>query len=374
MRRLLRERRRASAALAQVGADILVLAEDNVAQESPAWVAAAHRRGIAAVVVPYTVANPREFLLGAARDARSHVRTLFDRAVARVLPTWVAHHLGRRVLRLPAEEIVALVLTGMAPRDPWMLDAGQADALAVDSEVAANRYIESGVPEQLVRVTGRVAHDLIASGVGAADVPRVWHGARRRVLFALPPEVPPEPGATEYTTYGDLLQWLGATMGGLPDAGVVVSLHPRADADLARRLLPSTLVISSTDIARLIGACDVFVASLSATIAWAIAAGRPVIDLDVGGWELHDYLGVPGVQYVTTRVGFEGALTRLVSDDHEYDRQRHAIQAVAKRWGVIDGQAVARLVALFEELVASRGQSAGSGPDGPSDRDARPDR
>ena len=110
--------------------------------------------------------------------------------------------------------------------------------------------------------------------------------------------------------------------------------------------------IARDNTAALIPLCDVYVASISATIQWAIACGKPVLNYDVYRYHYNDYLGVDGVIAVEDREQFLAALRQLTGDPAYY-REIAARQAgFAERWGKLDGRAGERLLQLFERLGA----------------------
>ncbi len=64
------------------------------------------------------------------------------------------------------------------------------------------------------------------------------------------------------------------------------------------------------DIARLIPLCDVFVASVSATISMALACGKPVVNYDVYRFRYDDFEGVPDLHTFENRSEFAQRLTK----------------------------------------------------------------
>jgi len=111
------------------------------------------------------------------------------------------------------------------------------------------------------------------------------------------------------------------------------------------------VTIASEPISSLIPRCDVFVASVSATIQWAIACGKPVINYDVYRYRYPDYLGVGGIVAMETAAEFRAALERVTGDDRYRDELAERQRRHAPEWGVLDGHAGDRLLALFDRLT-----------------------
>jgi len=132
---------------------------------------------------------------------------------------------------------------------------------------------------------------------------------------------------------------------------ILISLHPSVDPATMRYLETDRIKIGPGNTASLVALCDVFVASVSSTIRWAIACGTPVVNYDVYRYRYSDYLGVPGVLILEEQQEFRSALRRLTSDAGYLEQIRLKQQACAAHWGVLDGQAGQRLLALFDSFL-----------------------
>ena len=101
----------------------------------------------------------------------------------------------------------------------------------------------------------------------------------------------------------------------------------------------------------MVPACDIYVASISSTIRWAIACGKPVLNYDVYRYRYTDFLNVPGVLATEEQAEFRAMLQHLV-DDPGYRRCLAGKQGtVASHWGLLDGRAGERMLALVDQLA-----------------------
>jgi hypothetical protein len=98
--------------------------------------------------------------------------------------------------------------------------------------------------------------------------------------------------------------------------------------------------------------CDLYVASVSSTIRWAIACGKPVINYDVYQYGYADYVGVAGVLLVRTRMEFRDALRKLSGDASVRDKLAERQRNDSSRWGMLDGRSGRRIVALLRGATA----------------------
>jgi hypothetical protein len=346
---------------------LMVLPEDNFYYYTNYWIRRLHAHHGGAVVVPFTIANVLEwsesFYNAPTHDADNAVNGL----VAHAFPRWVHNYKGKRLV-MPPEFVLSNEYLGVTPPLPWLINSGEADAIAVENEFTARYYRRAGLPEEQIRVTGALADDV-------AFRLRVEAGARREALYAelgLPPgrplivcALPPNqlggygrPGC-EFDDYAELLRFFVRGLAPLADEyNVVVNLHPRITPQQAAAVDESRVRISRRNIAELIPLAAIFVACCSATIRLAAACGVPVVNYDAYCYDYEDFKTIPGVIEIRKREQYVATLERIARDKAEHERLR-ALQAdFAAREMRIDGKAGERLLALCDEIVRRRAAPA----------------
>jgi hypothetical protein len=287
------------------------------------------------------------------------VRGLGNRLLARALPRWAHAHRGRRLVRQPAPRAFALELLGLAPPRPWTVHSGFADRIAVESARMLDLYRAEGVPEHKAALTGALSDDVLAAARAQAAPRRAallaelgLDPARPLVLCALPPDqMGSRAEVCEYASYADLVAAWTAALAESGDWNVLVTAHPRVRAGEAGVPAHPRLKLVARDIAELVPLADVFVASASATIRWAIACGIPVVNYDVYRYGYKDYVGCRGVLAASGQDEFVGALRSLACDPAARAAAAAAQEAEAPRWGMLDGGSGRRVLALFDELA-----------------------
>jgi hypothetical protein len=342
--------------------DILVLSEDSVGHETAALIASGRRQGIPSVIVPFTVANALEPAEAYYRDARFIVRSWSSRLAARLYPRWVYEHRGRRLLRLPAPQLIAKEWWGLAPPLPWIVNSGSATALAVESEFMEQYYLREGLPAGRMVRTGALYDDVLAEHQRAAPAGRAelcrelgLPADRPLILCALPPDQFILSGPqTDFSDYASMVQFWMQALAAVRGWNVVVRLHPRMDYDAHRDIERFGVRLSRRDTASLVPLCDLYVASVSATIRWAIACGKPALNYDAYRLRWTDYDDAPGVVRVEDKDAFTAVLQRFGTDAAFYEQVRASQEADAVRWGRLDGQAGARLLQLFDTLISQK--------------------
>lgn len=349
--------RRARRQLARERASLLVLAEDNVSYTSAHWIRAGHDLGLKSVIVPYTVANADEPAEAYWRSSRHQASGILSALWRKVRPRWFHERRGRLLQRLPLSEALALEIAGLAPSHPWLMNSGHADAVAVESDRMTKYYEDAGLPTHAFVATGAVADDDVARGLATGDA------VRRELLAAT--GAPPEAALillalmpdqlqierTAFASYREMTEWVVATLvASAPASVVLVRPHPRDAGNDFKYLEQLGAHITRADTASLIGAADLYVAAASATIRWAVAAGRAVINYDVYGFGYTEYVGAPGVRTVSTKDAFGRAV-----EDWARARERGAARHARPNpeWGRLDGHSGNRLIRLMQTLAAS---------------------
>src|SRR5262245_24436154 len=341
----------------------IVLCEDNVQLDTAVWITVARRHNVRSVIVPYTISNTAEFAESYVHHTPYQVEaTQENRIVARLFPEWTLTYKGRHFLRSNYAKTIAVEQLGLTPTNPWLLNSGHADAIAVESAAMYEYYCDAGIPACQLVPTGSLTDDVIAAVLPDAEAKRRsllrelgLPEDRPLLLSALPPDQNTynRPGC-EFTDFDDLIGFWGACLAGVAGWNVVVRPHPKTAPDRLSALRRQGIPITEADTAGLIPLCDLYVASVSATIRWAIACGKPVINYDVYQYDYKDYAGVEGVALVNTRTQFRDLLQRLTGDPEVRATMTAAQRLVATRWAWLDGKSSARLLALLRgEKVAS---------------------
>ncbi len=336
--------------------DLLILAEENVGYATSIWTHAANAAGVPVVVVPYTVADASE-PAGAVMYRREYQLNRWPNQIAgRVYPQWVHEQDGRRLLRLPAGRVFAMQALGAAPPQPWVMNSGAADAIAVESEHMRWHYQRLGLPTEQLVETGALYDDVLAEVLQSADEQREalyrelgLPAGQPMLLCALPPNPYPDQ-LGGFASYEELLRFWVATLAEQSGWNLVLRLHPRMPREQFTFLEEVGGRITDEDTAQLVPLCSLYVASVSATIRWAIACGKPVVNYDVYRFEYRDYEGVSGVFTVSEQQAFVDIIQTLTGDPVRLGEAAAAQEAVREQWGRLDGDAGARLLALVDGL------------------------
>jgi hypothetical protein len=293
-------------------------------------------------------------------DRDYHVRGWLRNLIAARFPKWVITHRDVRLFRCPPGRVLAMELAGLAPPQPWIFNSGSADAIAMESQAMIDYYAEAGMSDARMILTGSLSDDAMAARIGSAPELRArlcaelgFDPSRPLVLCALVPDFLYLDGGRpecEFKTYDELVSFWIESLAQLTDCNCVVALHPSEDPAAMRHIERSNVRIGSWKTAEMVPACDVYVASISSTIRWAIACGKPVVNYDVYRYRYTDFQNVPGVLATEDRDEFRSLLQRLTSDADF--RQATAASQAAKSsyWSMLDGHVGDRMLAIVQRL------------------------
>jgi len=336
---------------------LLIIPEDNFYYFTNFFVRALHDHGGRALVVPFTIVNTREWA-EAFHRLPSHDPGVPIHGLIATLFLRLLHRYLSKTLTMPAQEVLRNVTFGVAPRIPWLINSGHADAIAVESPFMQRYYLAAGIEPERLRLVGALADDVLyRQRLDADDARRRLYRElaleedRPMVLCALPPNQLLGDGRpqSEVTNYDEVvraflepLRWFAGPH------HVIVSLHPRATPSDLATIGRYGVHVARTNVAELVPLTTLYVASASATIRLAMSCGIPTVNYDIYRYGYDDYEDVPGVVTVSRRGDYEATLARMLAAGRAADADDVALAAGTDH---IDGRAGERLLALIEELV-----------------------
>jgi hypothetical protein len=338
---------------------LIVLADDNIKHLLCVLIQVARARGIPSVIVPFSYAST-----STKAEVRFHhaefmaSNSLVSRLIAARYHHWVYAYKGRKLLHLPAENVFALEWLGYAPRQPWAYKCEETSLIAVENEYMFQSYRNENVPEDRLIMTGALYDDVLAANLQDAE-------ARRTALFQeldQPPNQPlllcalPQnqfPWPCDFRDYEALIRfWMGA-LTDIPGWNVVAKPHPRLTDREIGSLKDYGVKITKRDTASLIPLCDIYVASVSSTIRWAVACGKPVVNYDVYQTGYRDYEDVQGVITINTKDAFLATLNRMTSESDDLAQITALQRESMPQWGNLDGKSGERMLQLFNDVISA---------------------
>ncbi len=324
----------------------------------PQITALAKSARIKVAIFPSWFANETE-ITKVFSESSDHTKGL-DRGIYKQL--WKAHvryldgsnRIPKPMIPFPKSEILSRKIFHAEVPNPWILHSTNADKIFVENATALAYAKKLGFSENQLVLTGSVFLDEMHSVSHELDLGEIGH--RKLITSALPPDMFSYPVAIncEFKTYSDLVDSWCRGLKRIPGAEVslVVSLHPSTSLEIVQQVMSHGIYVSREDTHLLIARSDFYIASISATIQWAISAGVPTLNYDVYNFDYPDYEGEP----LVTRVNSHNEFIRFLSAGqstlyHTSERQTDHLDR--HNPNTLDGQSGARLLAEIQELVGN---------------------
>jgi hypothetical protein len=346
--------------------DAIVMGGDNPGYTTAGLIEGSHIEGVPVVLVPSTMSNGLEEAEVYAGDPRYHVNRPSARLVAELFPHWVTVHNGLKLLRCPPGRALAMEALGIAPPEPWAFNSGFADAITAESPAMIDYAAAAGLPRQRMIATGSPSDDVMFRILKEAAV------LRRRLyeelqlpdhpmlLTPMPPDFFYVNGGRpqcEFQDYAALTEaWIG-TLANQTAFNVIVALHPSVQIETMRHIERSNVRIAARRTSELVPLCDLYVASVSSTIRWAIACGKPVINYDVYRYRYTDFLNIDGVLVTEEFEEFQSWIGGLTRDRDQLAALTQRQMQSARRWGFLDGHCSERILKVLTDAVARRSRA-----------------
>ena len=341
--------------------DLIIVSEDNIENLTRIFIARGEALNIPAIVLPNTLPNPLEPAQFYFDDPRHNVKNPMMRAL--IPPKWRFQHAGKEMIRLPLSKIIAVEFLGISTPAPWVLNRGSSRSIALDSEMQKKSYLALDFPSDQLSVIGDLNGEQLWRGLSnKAELRKALgrkHGMdmnKPLVLCGFPPNQysSSSTGDFEYPTFKKLVdQWMMSFHAISDRANIFICPQPRLDPAMLARYSTSSLRILSAPTIEMIPLCDLYVASISATIRWAISCGIPVVNYDCYRYRYGDFKNAPGVIETDNHNEFQIVLERFIDDPKFAATQQKKQQSVMKSWGMVDAHNSDRLAELAQTIMQS---------------------
>lgn len=320
---------------------------------------AARKRGIPSVTVPFALSDPGgDWLRRREREEFSVIAgnrwtRRLKQKLANTYPANVRAQEGVQLMFLTSGQVLGLQCLGAPFPAPWAYGGGATDVVTLYSESIKARQLELGVPAHRLAVTGQCAmDDLHALAMRRDELKRELstryglQGGRPLIVLAVPQHA--EHGLMgedlHDTLTSDLFDDLRAT-----GAALLLSLHPRSRPEDYRQAAERAgAVISDRPLLEILPAADLFVATHSSTVRWAILLGIPTLVLDDFGVGADGMFEAGSVTFVTNRSEVKDSARSMLAQAHA--EQGSMARPPARE--LFDGGSARRVVTLLESLTA----------------------
>ena len=254
-------------------------------------------------------------------------------------------------------------ILNLTPPDPWTMNSGFSQAIAVESKKMIDYYKDEGFLKDRLRLTGSLADDQMYQ-IRQNRSQKIKQFTKRigikndkpLILFAAPPNqnIDGSRCKFEFDSYEEALKFIANNLCIFSEKyNIIVRPHPNF-SNIKNILKDYSLTITLEDTAQLIALSDIYIASASATIRWAIACGVPTINYDLFHYNYPEYLEERGVVNISRKEDFTYAVKELCADPEYYKNLKIKQELSAKNWSEMDGNSADRIMALCDTLIQNQ--------------------
>lgn len=337
----------------------LIMSSDLVQYDTGLFLKIAKRRNVKSIVLPQFFANYKESAEHIYYNLENQISTKVYFIFSNIyfLKKWSMFYRHKYLLRLPLYKILVKEIFGIAPVNPWTINSGGADLILVEGSAIKSFFMnEKGFSDNKVVVAGSVNNDrlfesLLNYSSNKENLVREFNffSSKPVALVAIPPNMfDSRILFTEFETYENLIDFWMTEIKRLTSFNILLSLHPAISKQEFNFIKGYGYPILDKSIVDYIPLVDLFIASISATIQWAIACGIPVLNYDSYDYQYDEYRGVEGVLYVNDRFNFKN-LIEYFNDLNNLETISVLQKKHSQHWGVLDGRFSNRLVYLIKE-------------------------
>jgi hypothetical protein len=335
----------------------VLMISDLVQYDTGLIIKAAHKENIKVVILPLFAANYKEAAEHNYYNRSLEVSEWNFQLFFKIswLKKWLIHFKGRYMIRLPLYKIIIKELFKIAPENPWIINTGGADAMILESRAVKRLFVNAHPYENVkIEILGSVNLDIIYHSIKAKKQlinelikNQKLDSSKRNALVAVPPDMHSSRGLkSDFSSYTDLLEfWLSCTKI-LSGYNIILSLHPSSTLEERYFFVDRGFNIIDKPTVMYIGLFDLYIASVSATIQWAIACGIPVINYDVYRYDYDDYKQLDAVLNTDCKQEFRNILKQLNSYN-KLEILKEKQSKIAGDWGILDGNSSLRIVNFF---------------------------
>lgn len=237
---------------------------------------------------------------------------------------------------------------GIHASNPFVMGSGKSSIICLNNKYYADKYVESGVEKKKIHIIGDISYDGLyekyrrRKEIKAELIEKYKLDAKRKNIIVALPQLA-EHGLLPWDKHWKEINFLINSLCA-HDSNVLISLHPKMQRN-SYAFLESAYPcrILNERLADVLPAADVFVATFSSTVVWAVLCGINTVVVDFYGlnYTMYDFL----------------ESVRIVSDKSklatETDAALHSIKDFSEDWErlsrneVFDGNTIRR----YEELI-----------------------
>lgn len=325
-------------------------------------------KDLPSIIIPVATSDPE-----ASVYLRRNNREFFCSGIAAPLLNRVAKHInygwvyklkGKEYLFYSSGKALAGYFLDMISLNPWYIGGGHSTLVGVESEEIKKRYLKFGIPEEKIIVTGHPSHDHLFEKYNNRDLlkkevcKKYDFNERNKLIICAVPHMA-EHNIITWDTHWVIINLLVQNLA-KTGHNILLSLHPKSGLNKYQLLEKKYACrISDEPLKEILAAADIFVATFSSTLQWAIICRIPFIIVDFYKFNYTFLDHISGIIKVTNGEDFISALKRIIDDEKYYAE----IKMNLDKYGSLtpfDGLSRKRIIQVIELLVKKEEYSSAS--------------
>lgn len=335
----------------------LLMASDLVQYDTGLYIKIFKKKKLKNIVLPQFFANYKELsehIYYSKKNQLSQWIYLTFRKIS-FLKKWIKEYKSKYLIRLPLKYIFVKEILRISPKDPWTINTGGADIVAVEGKAVKKFFLnEKSFNKDEIIVTGSISNDRLYKTLKKSVQLKNEMMDRFDLIHELPialVAIPPDMHRSRkficnFNTYDDLLNFWLKELKRLNMYNILLSIHPSVPESDYGFIRDYGFPIIDKPTVEFVPLADLFVASISATIQWAIACGIPVINYDVYRYDYDDYKAESGVLYTDKELEFCDLL-EFFNNQENLRKITNIQKERSSEWAVLDGQSSERIYRLL---------------------------
>lgn len=346
--------------------DIFILNNANGGTLSEIYIKECHKRNIPTIIIPFTYVFPVAPAKTYSHVPEYRVKGIKKAIMKRYFPNWLYQYKKKTMTRLPFGQVLCHRILKVEPPLPWVQDSSTCKYILAESELLKQHYINLGIDKASIKLTGKPNMDYLHSLI------KKKKSLTKKIIkeLALPKTKPiitlaiPSPTdvytrkqfKVEFKSHDEIFKYLVKQVSKIKSHSIILSLHPSLrnnPEDLAKYQTYQTenIKICNRPTAEMIAVSDMYIASGSGTILWALAAGCAVMDYDVLGLDFNFYSNNPDLITPKNKKQFEKEINKICAKPELIKEIKTRMKDRKSYYGKLDGKAVKRIQEVISELV-----------------------
>ncbi len=330
--------------------DTVAVYDDRSGHTTMPLLKACEELGVRSLIVPVVLAVGPDSLLMMRRNRKEHQQCHKFRDIHGMEQQCMYDNVSRQWLSFYTFfTSMAFNTSGMLSANPWILGGGLVSTVLADGEDTRRRYIEHGCSPDKIAITGHPSHDgLLCTYNNRDNVKKMLCEKydivleKKVVIVALPHLG--EHGLLPWKEHWEEIRYICHVLSSL-DATILVSLHPKMEPEQYQFIEKEYgITIVHERLKDVLPIADIFLATFSSTVQWAILCKIPTIVFDFYDLNYNVYNWAKSLTVINNKSKFEDYLKKMVGDDELLAARKKQAKDDALMISPFDGNCTSRII------------------------------